>query len=92
MARAIPSFPGRRRSRCIGMLAGVALGSPKSGTHGVEMIRVLKVAKDSALKARTQAIDQMKALVVTAPAELRQALDGLSVSRLVHRCAPTGRG
>ena len=35
------------------VLAGVAQGSPKSGTHGAEMIRVLKVAKDSALKART---------------------------------------
>jgi len=69
------------------MLAGVAQGSPKSGTHGVEMIRVLKVAKDSALKARTQAVNQMKALVVTAPADLRAALDGLSASRLARRCA-----
>ena len=69
------------------VLAGVAQGSPKSGTHNVEMIRVLKVAKDSALKARTQAINQMMALVVTAPADLREAADGLSVSGLVHRCA-----
>lgn len=68
------------------VLAGVAQGSPKSGTHSVEMIRMLKVAKDSALKARTQAMNQMKALVVTAPADLRQALGGLSVGGLVHRC------
>ena len=68
------------------VLAGVAQGLPKSGTHNVEMIRMVKVAKDSALKARTQAMNQMKALVVTAPADLRQALDGLSASRLVHRC------
>jgi transposase len=68
------------------VLAGVAQGLPKSGTHNVEMIRMLKVAKDSALKARTQAINQMKALLVTAPADLRAALDGLSASRLVHRC------
>ena len=47
-------------------VAGVAQGSPKSGTHGVEMIRVLKVAKDSAMKARTQATNQMMALVLTA--------------------------
>ena len=38
------------------------------------MIRMLKSAKDSAVKARTQAINQMKALVVTAPAELRETL------------------
>ena len=62
------------------MLAGVARRSPKSGTHSVEMIRMLKVARDSALKARTQAMNQMKALVVTAPADLRQALDGVSRS------------
>ena len=37
------------------VLSGVAQGLPKSGTHSVEMIRMLKVAKDSALKARTQA-------------------------------------
>ena len=52
------------------VLAGVAQGSPKSGTHGVEMIRILKMAKDSALKARTQAPNQMKALLVTASADL----------------------
>ena len=69
------------------VLAGVAQGSPKSGTHGVEMIRVLKVAKDSALKARTQAINQMMALVVTAPADLRGALEGLTASELARRYA-----
>ncbi len=74
------------------VLAGVATGVPKSGTHGVEMIRMLKVAKDSAMKARTQATNQVKALVLTAPTELRQALDGLSASRLIRRCAGFRRG
>lgn len=69
------------------VLSGVAQGSPKSGTDDVEMIRMLKVAKNSAMKARTQATNQMMALVLTAPAELRQALDGLSATMLVHRCA-----
>ena len=50
------------------------------------MIRMLKSAKDSAVKARTQAGNQMKALVVTAPAELREALDGLTASDLAERC------
>ena len=61
------------------VLAGVADATPKSGQGEVEMIRMLKSAKDSAVKARTQAINQMKALVVTAPAQLRESLDGLSV-------------
>ena len=82
------------------VLAGVADATPKSGEGEVEMIRMLKSAKDSAVKARTQAINQMKALVVmsavkgtqainqmkalvvTAPAELRETLDGLAAGAL----------
>jgi len=69
------------------VLAGVARDQPKSGVDEVEMIRMLKSTKDSAMKARTQAINQMKALVVTAPVELRAVLSGLSASQLVARCA-----
>ena len=69
------------------VLAGVADATPKSGEGEVEMIRMLKSAKDSAVKARTQAVNQMKALVVTAPAELRETLDGLSTNALVARCS-----
>ena len=69
------------------VLAGVANATPKSGEGEVEMIRMLKSVKDSAVKARTQAINQMKALVVTAPAELRETLDGLPTGALATRCA-----
>ena len=69
-----------------GVLAGVADATPKSGEGEVEMIRMLKSARDSAVKARTQAGNQMKALVVTAPAELREMLDGLTTSALAKRC------
>ncbi len=41
-------------------LAGVADATPKSGEGEVEMIRMLKSTKDSAVKARTQAINQMQ--------------------------------
>lgn len=68
------------------VLAGVAEAIPKSGQGEVEMIRMLKSTKDSAMKARTQAINQMKALIVTVPASLRETLDGLSVSALATRC------
>jgi len=67
-------------------LAGVADATPKAGEGEVEMIRMLKSAKDSAIKARTQAVNQMKALVVTAPAELRETLEGLTTVALVTRC------
>ena len=68
------------------VLAGVADAIPKSGQGEVEMIRMLKKTKDSALKARTQAVNQMKALIVTAPAILRESLNGLAADPLASRC------
>ena len=68
------------------VLAGVADATPKSGEGEVEMIRILKSARDSAIKARTQAINQMKALVVTSPSVLREKLDGLTTGALAERC------
>jgi transposase len=54
--------------------AGQATVAPKPGTGQVEMIRVLRVARPTAIRARTQASNALKALVVTAPAELREQL------------------
>ena len=68
------------------VLSGVAEATPKSDEGEVEMIRMPKFAKDSAVKARTQAVNQMKSLVVTAPAELREHLDGLYPAALASRC------
>jgi transposase len=41
------------------VLAGQAAGQPKSGTGTVEMIRHLKIARDTAVKARTQAMQTL---------------------------------
>ena len=68
------------------VLAGVADATPKSGGGEVEMIRMLKSTRDAAVKSRTQAVNQMKALVVTAPSELRGTLDGLAANVLAARC------
>ena len=73
------------------VLAGVARDQPKSGLDKVEMIRMLKIVKDSDIKARTQAINQMKALIVTAPSELRPELVGLGVSRLAGQAGRARR-
>ena len=42
------------------VLAGEAVGEPKSGDGRVEMIRVLRIARQSAVKARTQAANQLR--------------------------------
>ena len=57
------------------VLGGQAAALPKSGTSAVEMIRHLKVARDTAVKARTQAMQTLKAIIVSAPAALREQLD-----------------
>jgi transposase len=52
----------------------------------VESIRALRTARRGAVKARTAAINQLKALLVTAPANLREALDGRSTPALIAVC------
>jgi len=65
------------------VLAGEAAGVPKSSDGEVEMIRVLRAARRAAVKARTQAANQLKTLVVTAPDGLRGRLRELSTKALV---------
>src|SRR5215207_5251112 len=65
------------------VLAGTAVGQPKAADGRVEMIRLLRVARRSALKARTQAANQLHALVLTAPDPLRARLRGWTLERLV---------
>jgi transposase len=68
-------------------LAGTATVTPKTGADQVEMIRMLKVAKDSATEGKTRAINQIKALLVTAPAALRERLGNLTRRPLIDACA-----
>jgi len=60
------------------VLAGQVTARPKSGTSAVEMIRHLKVACDSAVKARSQAMHAIKAIIVSAPSALREQLNHLT--------------
>ena len=69
------------------VLSGQATAVPKARDGIVESIRVLRNARASAVKARTQAIIHLKNLVVTAPDELRESLSGLTTKQLVTRCA-----
>ncbi|MBJ7453250.1 MAG: IS110 family transposase [Blastococcus sp.] len=68
------------------VLSGTASGIPKTRDGLVEAIRTLRVARRSAIKARTQAINQLKAVLLTGPAELRQALAGQSTRGLLGTC------
>ncbi|WP_331769014.1 IS110 family transposase (plasmid) [Embleya sp. NBC_00888] len=67
--------------------AGTATATPESGEGTVGMIRHLEIARDGAVKARTQAMVALKALIVTVPDELRRQLQGLPKMALIDRCA-----
>ena len=69
------------------VLAGTSTAIPKTADGLVEMIRQVKVARDTARKGRTSAIITLKALIVNTPAKLRESLDGLTNRALINRCA-----
>ena len=81
------SDPSDAYSAARAVLAGEASGVPKSGDGRVEMIRALRAARRSAIKARTQAANQLHSLRVTAPEELRHRLRGLPTKELASVAA-----
>jgi transposase len=66
--------------------AGTATGAPKCRDGLIEAIRVLRVARRSALKARSQAALQLHSLISTAPQVLRDDLRSLKLRPLVQHC------
>jgi transposase len=52
-----------------------------------EALRVLLATRHSACRAKVSAINQLKALIVGAPEELRAELRGLGTKRQIARCA-----
>ena len=51
------------------------------------MMRQLKVARDTAVKARTAAMNALKQIIINAPSVVRAPLQGLTDQRLLRRCA-----
>ena len=68
-------------------LSGEASGVPKSRDGLVESVRALRVARAGAVKARTQAGNQLRDLILTAPEQVRQQLAGLPSQRQVDLAA-----
>ncbi len=54
------------------VLSGEASGSPKAANGAIEAMRALRVARRGAVKAATQASNQLRDLILTAPDSLRQ--------------------
>ena len=69
------------------VLAGQATATPKTADGAVEMMRQLKVARDTAVKARTAAMNTLKQIIINAPSVVRESLHGLTDQPLLRRCA-----
>lgn len=67
--------------------SGRATGTPKTRTGVVEAVRTLRIARRSAVKARTQAINQIRGLLVAAPAPVREQVGDLPRTELIRTLA-----
>jgi transposase len=65
------------------VLSGEERGVAKTADGSVESIRLLQVARRSALKARSQTANQIHSIIDTAPEELRGRFHGLPVRDVV---------
>jgi transposase len=66
-------------------LAGEPLAEPRQAGDR-EALRVLLLSREAAISVRRSGLNQLHALVLTSPAELRERLHGLSKDQLVKRC------
>lgn len=73
------------------MLAGDARAVPKDRNGAVGELRALIVARRSAIKARTQATNQTRALLVDGDDQLRGRLRPLRKAPLARACAQLAR-
>ena len=68
------------------VLLGEAKAIPKLQSGVVEAMRAITVARRSAVKAKTQAINQLRALLVTAPDPIRSKLMKSKPEHCVQAC------
>ena len=66
-------------------LASRTLTLPRAGQRR-EALRLLLLARRSAVDVRREALGQLRGVIVTAPDQLRQELRGLPVGKLLDRC------
>ncbi|MCP3974159.1 MAG: IS110 family transposase [bacterium] len=63
--------------------SGEATGKPRGTTGPTEALRAIRVARNGAVKARSAAINELKALLVTAPNTIRRNLATKSTKQLI---------
>lgn len=81
------SDPTDAESAAKAVLSGIATAIPKSQSGAAEAMRTISVARRSAVKAKTQAINQLRALLVSAPQDIRERLWKAKPEQCVEACA-----
>ncbi len=81
------SDPTDAESAARTVLSGNATATPKLQSGVAEALRTLSVARRSAVKARTQAINQLRSLLISAPDDLRERLWKAKPEQCVTGCA-----
>ncbi len=68
------------------VLSGEANAQPKTQSGSVEMIRQIKLTRDTAVKSRSLAMITLKTLIINAPSALREQLDQIrgSITLVKH--------
>ena len=69
------------------VLAGASTPTPKTADGQIEIIRLVKIGRDTAVKSRSQAMITLKAVLVTAEDELRSQLEALTDRKLIDACS-----
>lgn len=80
------SDPIDAESAARAVLAGNATAIMKSHEGAAEAMRVLCVVRKSAVKAKTQAINQLRAILVCAPQEVRERLWKVNPGHCIAAC------
>lgn len=69
------------------VLSGRAQTVPKAGDGITESIRALHAVRSGAIKSRTACMNELHALLITAPAQLCEQLAGHKGADLIHACS-----
>lgn len=69
------------------VLSGISQAIPKQQSGACEAMRIVSVARRSAVKAKTQAINQIRAMLVSAPQDVREKLWRIKATDCAKACA-----
>lgn len=81
------SDPTDAESAARTVLSGSDCAVPKSQSGAAEAMRIVSVARRSTVKARTQTINQLRGLLISAPDEIRSRLWRTKAAECVKCCA-----